>query len=511
MNLLKPFFVISSITMISRILGFIRDILLAAFIGAGPITDAFFVAFKLPNFLRRMFAEGAFNAAFIPFFANILEKNGLNKAKEFAQETLTLIIISLLLLVALMETIMPMVLYVLAPGFKSNSNFDLAVELTRITFPYIIFISLVSLMAGILNSIGKFIMVAFVPVILNIFFILAILYGIEYTKTPVHALAFAVTFAGMVQLIWLTIGLHRSNLSLRLKLTFKFSKKIFKLIKLMIPGFIGAGVVQINLLTDIVIASFLPGGSISFLYFAERVSQLPVGIFGVAIGTALLPLISRQIIQNKIKEAVYTQNRSVELSLILTIPATFALIILAFPLISTLFERGFFSSIETEATSLALIGYAFGIPAYVLIKVFTPSYFARQDTATPVKIAVAAVIINLLLNLTLVWWLQHVGLAIATSIASWFNIILLSLILYRRKWWNFDRKLIISFFKVCISSILMSFVIILADNLLYFDESIEIFKILKLCFLVLLGISIFLTVLYSIGGLNLKQLLNKNN
>jgi putative peptidoglycan lipid II flippase len=428
-------------TMASRVLGFARDILIASVLGAGFVSDAFFVAFKLPNFFRRLFAEGAFNAAFVPMFAGVLTAEGRDAARRFAGEALSVMVVTVFVFVSVLQMAMPLAMFGLAPGFAATpETFDLAVELTQITFPYLLFISLVSLMGGVLNSLGRFAAAAATPILLNVTLIAALLLLAPRMETAGHALAWGVAAAGLVQFLWLATALARAGMSLRLTWP-RLTPRVRELLWLMLPGVIGAGVVQINLLADLIIASFLPPGSISFLYFADRVNQLPLGVIGVAIGTALLPALARNVAAGETDAAHHSQNRALEVALLFTVPAALALIVIAMPVISVLFERGAFDTGDSRATALALMAYAAGLPAYVLIKVLTPGYFARKDTATPVRIAALSVAVNIVLNLVLMVPLQHVGLALATAIAAWLNAALLARGLIRRGHWRLDARL----------------------------------------------------------------------
>ena len=293
MTLIRSIATVGSFTLASRVVGFVRDILIASFLGAGLVSDAFFVAFKVPNFFRRLFAEGAFNAAFVPMFSGLMTTDGREAARAFAGEALAVMVVVLFVFVTALQIAMPWAMYGLAPGFAANpEKFDLAVEFTRLTFPYLLFISLVSLMGGILNSAGRFAAAAATPILLNLTLIGALLLAVPYLPTTGHALAWGVAAAGIIQFVWLLAAMARAGLSIRLPRP-RLTPRVKELLRLMLPGVIGAGVVQINLLVDVVIASLLPEGSISFLYFADRVNQLPVGVIGVAVGTALLPLLSR--------------------------------------------------------------------------------------------------------------------------------------------------------------------------------------------------------------------------
>jgi putative peptidoglycan lipid II flippase len=442
MALLKSIATVGGYTMISRVLGFLRDILIAAVLGAGPIADAFFVAFKLPNFFRRLFAEGAFNAAFVPLFSARLEGDGFEPARRFAAEVLAVMAAGLFVFVTALQIAMPWVMLAMAPGFIGEpAKFDLAVQLARITFPYLLFISLVSHLGGVLNSLGRFAAAAATPIILNLALIAALLLAAPFLPTPGHALAWGVAAGGIAQFLWLIEACRRAGMRFPLPPP-KLTADVKRLLRLMLPGAVGAGVVQINLMVGVVIASLLPTGAVSFLYYADRVNQLPLGVVGVAVGTALLPLLSRQLRAGEDAAASGSMNRALEFSLLLTVPGAAALVVIAGPVTATLFERGAFGAAETAATAAALAAYATGLPAYVLVKVLAPGFFARHDTATPVKIAVVAVIVNVVLNLILMWPLAHVGIALATSIAAWLNAALLAIVLRRRGQLAFDARLL---------------------------------------------------------------------
>ena len=440
MSLIRAAATVGSFTMISRVTGFVRDVLIAAILGAGPVADAFFVAFKLPNFFRRLTAEGSFTVAFVPLFAGTLEADGVAAAKRFASDVLAMMCAALLALTLAMELAMPWVMHVLAPGFVATPDrFALAVELTRITFPYLPLISLVALYGGILNSLDRFAAMAAAPILLNLILIGAMIGFADRLETPGHVLAWGVAAAGLAQLIWLIMAARRDGWTLTLRLP-KATPGVRKLFRLMLPAMLGAGVMQINLLIDMVLASTLPLGSISFLYYADRVNQLPLGVIGVAIGTALLPMLSRQWRAGDGAAALETQNRALEFGALLTVPAAVGIGVLATPIITVLFERGAFEATDTAATAAAMIAFAGGLPAFVLVKVLQPGFFAREDTRTPVKVAAAAVVLNLVLNLILMQYLAHVGLALATAISSWMNGLVLARLLGRSGAFHLDAR-----------------------------------------------------------------------
>ncbi len=440
MALIRSAATVGGYTMISRVLGFVRDILIAALLGAGPVADAFFVAFKLPNFFRRLFAEGAFNAVFVPLFAGILSRRGPLAATVFAGEVLALMAWALLVLVVLMQFGMPWLMLGLAPGFAADpEKFDLAVALSRITFPYLLFISLVSLMGGVLNALGRFAAAATTPILLNLCLIGALLGLARLTPTAGHALAWGVALAGALQFLWLVMACKRAGVLPRLPRP-RLTPGSRRLLALMLPAALGAGVVQLNLVVDTIIASLLPTGSVSFLYYADRVNQLPLGVVGVAVGTALLPLLSRQVAAGQTAAALESQVRAVEFCLLLTLPAAAALVITAGPVIAGLFGRGAFAAGDAAKTSWALAAYACGLPAYVLIKVLGPGFFARQDTRTPVRIALVSLLVNLVLNLALMKPLAHAGIALATAVAAWVNALAMAWILHRRGLFALDAR-----------------------------------------------------------------------
>ena len=462
--LLRAISTIGGFTMISRVLGFVRDILIASFLGASFVADVFFVAFKLPNFFRRLFAEGAFNAGFVPLFSRIHQTEGDQSAKAFAEQALSVLLLTLFVLVTLFQIFMPAVITVLAPGFSGIPlKFDLAVDLTRLTFPYLMFISLVSLMGGVLNSLGRFAAVAATPVLLNICLISSLLVVAPYLPTPGHALAWGVAAAGAVQFVWLLWALQCEGWMLRLRLP-RLSPRVIELLKLMAPAAVGAGIVQINLVIDIVLASLLPEGSISYLFYADRLNQLPIGVVGVAVGTALLPMLSRRISDGDERGAVIALNRATEFALLLSLPAAMALAVIAEPLISVLFERGAFDADASRATSYALMAYAVGLPAYVLVKVLTPGFFARLDTKTPVRIALIALAVNLVLNIALMIPLKHAGLALATAISAWVNVWLLYSTLRRRGHFPVEPRLARRLRKTVVSATIMGAGLFLAHQ-----------------------------------------------
>jgi putative peptidoglycan lipid II flippase len=435
MALLRSVATVGGYTMISRVLGFLREMLTATFLGAGPLADAFFVALRLPNMFRSLFAEGAFNAAFVPLFAGKLAEEGRPAARRFAEEALAVLLVALLLFLVAGEILTPWILDVLAPGFRNDpEKFANAVDLTRIMFPYLLFISLTALEGGVLNSLERFAATAATPVLLNIFLI-AVLLGVRpLTGT---ALAWAVTAAGFAQFVWLMFSCARAGLPLALPRP-RLTPEVRRLLRLMLPGAFGAGVVQINLLVSTAMASFLPTGTVAYLNYADRLNQLPLAVVGFAVGTAILPPLSRHVRSGDTARAIETQNRAIELALLLALPAAVGLAAAAQPILAVLFQHGKFTAADTAATAPALAAYALGLPAFVLVKVLVPGFLARQDTKTPVQIAAIAMIVNVTLTVALGVTLAQLGVALALTVAGWVNALLLLMLLHRRRLFAFD-------------------------------------------------------------------------
>jgi putative peptidoglycan lipid II flippase len=441
MSLARSIATVGGFTMLSRITGLMREMMIAHYMGAGAIADAFFVAFRFPNLFRSLFAEGAFNAAFVPLFAGRLTADGPEAARDFAERALSVLALALAVFVVVMELAMPWAMLGLAPGFEAvPGKMELAVDLSRICFPYLLFISLTSLQAGVLNSMGRFAAAAGTPILLNITAMAGLWALAPFTATAGHALAWGTFASGVVQFAWLAFAVRNAGVRLRLRRP-RLTPEVRLLVKRIIPGAVGAGVYQINLVINTMIASTVANGAVSYLNYADRINQLPLGVVGIAIGTALLPLLSRQLKAGEREAALDSQNRAMEFGLLLTLPAAAALMAIAAPVVRLLFERGSFGPAETAATAAALVAFAAGLPAYVLVKVLTPAFFAREDTATPVRVAAATMALNVVLNLALVHPLAHVGMALATALASWFNVAALAVILKRRGFFAMDARL----------------------------------------------------------------------
>jgi putative peptidoglycan lipid II flippase len=455
--------VVGLATMLSRIFGFIRDMVVAAFFGAGLATDAFFVAFRIPNLLRRLFAEGSLTVSFVPIFTEYLKKTSKKDAFELADIAFTALSIILVVVSLAGVLLSPLIVAVMAPGFiKNPAQFDLTVFLTRLMFPYIFFISLVALCMGILNSLRHFAAPALSPVVLNICMILAALMLRDFFQEPIVALAVGVMAGGILQLAMQWPFLIR--MGIRLKPNFNLKHTGLRRISvLMLPAAFGAAIYQINIFVSTILASLLPSGSVSYLYYADRIVELPLGVFAIAVGTASLPSFSEQATGGHFEDMKKTISFSLRLILFITIPATVALIALRVPIISVLFQRGAFDVQATFLTAQALLYYAMGLWAFSVIRVIVSVFYSLQDTKSPMKAAIVALIVNVIFSVALMFPLKHGGLALATSIASAVNVIMLSLVLRRRIGSFLDEAFYRSTFKICLSSLVMWGVILLVD------------------------------------------------
>ncbi len=466
MSLLRGIATIGVWTMTSRVLGFARDVMMAALLGAGAMADAFFVAFQFPNLFRRLFAEGAFNAAFVPLFAGALQAKGRDAARDFAGQALAVMIAVLLPMTVLIEIAMPYLMVAIAPGFTGEpEKFALAVQFTRICFPYLMFMALVSMLGAALNAIDRFAVAAAAPILLNIIMIAALLGPVHWATTPGHALSWAVAAAGAAQFLWLAQDAGRAGILPKLPRP-RLTPDIRRLFKLMLPGIFGASVIQLNQWIGTLLASLLPSGAISYLYYADRVNQLPLGVVGVAVGVALLPLLSRQLRAGNLDAARANQNRAIEFALLMTLPAAAALIAAPGAIISVLFERGAFGPSDAAATARTLAAYATGLPAFVLVKALSPGFFAREDTRTPVIVGAAAVTVNIVLAVLLMGPLEQVGIALAVAVASWVNAIGLGVILWQRGHLEPDRRLMRRTAMIVLATAIMAAGLLLGQYLL---------------------------------------------
>ncbi|HEU5284205.1 MAG TPA: murein biosynthesis integral membrane protein MurJ [Burkholderiales bacterium] len=421
MNLLRSLLTVSGMTMISRVLGFVRDAVIARSFGAGLYTDAFFVAFKLPNLLRRVFAEGAFSQAFVPILAEYKSRRGEQDTRVFVEHITALLALALFLVTAVGILAAPVIVYVSAPGFAAvPEKFDVTVQLLRVTFPYILFISLASLAGAILNTYSRFAIPAFTPTLLNLSFIVFALWLAPWFDPPVMALAWAVFLGGLLQLGFQLPYLLRIGLLPRPRLNLR-DPGVWRVLKLMGPAIFGVSIGQISLLINGIFASFLVTGSVSWLYYADRLMEFPTGVLGVALGTILLPSLSRSFADKSTEAYSRLLDWGLRLTLLLALPAAVALAILAVPLIATLFHHGAFDGDDVTMTSRALVAYSIGLVGLILVKVLAPGFYARQDIKTPVKIGVLTLIATQLMNAAFVYPLQHAGLALAIGLGACLN------------------------------------------------------------------------------------------
>jgi putative peptidoglycan lipid II flippase len=432
MNLLKALATLSSMTLLSRILGFVRDTVIARVFGAGLVTDAFFVAFKIPNFLRRLFAEGAFSQAFVPILAEYKSRRGEDQWRELIDYVSGVLALALFVVTLLGVLAAPYIIYVSAPGFaRDPAKFNLTVDLLRITFPYILFISLTALAGGILNTFSRFAVPAFTPVLLNVSFIVFALWLTPYFDPPAKTLAWAVFTGGVLQLAFQAPFLLRLRALPRFKLNFRHDG-MRRVLRQMMPALFGVSVGQISLLLNVIFASFLATGSVSWLYYADRLMEFPAGMLGVALGTILLPGLSKHYANQSSAEYSALLDWGLRLTFLLAAPAAVGLALLAMPLITTLFMYGAFSVADAVATRAALVAYSIGLLGLILVKVLAPAFYARQDIRTPVKIAVVTLVITQVMNFAFIVPLQHAGLALATGLGSCVNAGLLYYLLRKR-------------------------------------------------------------------------------
>ncbi|MBZ8133589.1 murein biosynthesis integral membrane protein MurJ [Afifella sp. IM 167] len=440
MSLVKKFLSVGGATLASRVLGFAREMMIAATLGAGPVADAFYAAFRFPNLFRRLFAEGAFNYAFVPLYSRRLEGDGEEAARRFAEDVLAVLLLTLLALTGLVMVATPFIVTVLAPGFREDPvKFALTIDLFRIMFPYLVLMSLTAMITGVLNAHRRFFIPALAPVLLNVTTIGALgatlWYGMEGEEVG-RVLSWSVLAAGILQLAMVVLAARAIGFSIRLRRP-RLTPGVKRLLWLAAPAAATGGITQINLFIGQIIAS-TKAGAISILQYADRLYQLPLGVVGIAIGVVLLPELSRTLKAEHFREATHVQNRALEFALFLTLPAAAALIAIPETLVSVLFERGAFAPETAEATARALRVFGFGLPAFVLVKVFNPGYFAREDTKTPMKFSAIAVAVNVTLALSLFPIFAEAGIAAAEAVAGWTNIVLLLTTLRRRGHWTVD-------------------------------------------------------------------------
>ena len=508
--MLRHFLTVGSWTMISRILGLVRDQILAAFMGAGGMQDAYQVAVRLPNMFRNLFGEGALNSAFVPLFTETLTKDGQEEARLFARQALTLLLLWLLLLCVLGEIFMPEILRVIAPGFVADGyRYDLGVTLSRITFPYLVLICAAAMVSGILNGLHRFGMASAAYVMFNVVGIFFVLCLTPFLPSVAHAAAWGVTASGIIQLALLVWSCKRAGFAL-LPVFPHLTPRIKLLVKRMGPGLLGSGATQINLTVNTIIGTLLPAGSVSLMYFADRLNQLPLGVLGAAAGTALLPMLTRLLAEGDIDALHKAQNQAIDYVLMLTLPATAGLMVLGTPMMLTLFAHGAFTSHDAVLSAQALRAYALGLPAFVLVKVLSPVFFARGDTVTPVRIGIGTLVLNLVLSFLLMGPLQYMGPPLAASLAACMNAVLLASFLGHRDALRVDRITKQRIGIMCLATMVMSLFLCAA---LYFQPDFSAMGMFSRLILlgvdVSLGGGVYLAFLHMTGIVDITTLVGK--
>jgi putative peptidoglycan lipid II flippase len=440
MNLHKATGTIGGLTLVSRVAGFGREMLMSRILGAGVYTDAFYVAFRLPNTFRRLFGEGAFSAGFVPLYSQRLQSGGEAEAKRFSEDVLAVFLPTLILFTVLF--MFGMKLFIFAITGWHGDQLAFGTFLTRITFPYLLLISLVSLFSGILNSIARFTAAAFAPALLNLAMLSALILFREGGPVTATAVATAVTVGGVLQLVLLIVACKRAGIVLKIRKP-KLTPGVRQFIRVVLPATLGAGVYQVSVFIDTFFLTRIGTGAVSWFNYADRLNQLPLGVIGAAIGTAILPQVSRHVDIGEADQAAHVQGQAAELAMLLCLPAALALAVSALPLVSAIFEAGRFDASDAQQTALTLSIIALGLPAYVLVKVLTPGFYARRDTATPVKIALVVLVVNVVLNFVLIWGLGWGigGLAAAVALSSWLNCAILYILLHRRGHFRVQRWL----------------------------------------------------------------------
>ena len=504
MNLLSSASVFSFFTLISRILGYLRDILIAMFLGTSIFADAFFVAFRLPNTFRRLFAEGTFNAAFIPSYTSA-KLEDKKKGKKFADDILSSLLLILTFIVTLVEIFTPYLIYIIAPGFlESQIKFNLAVELTRITFPFLLFVSISSFFSGILNSNNKFAAAAAAPIILNVILIISLILSFIFKLDYVKQLSYGVTIAGIIQLfflIYVTKKFYNPSINFNLRL----SSRVKFFFRKLLPSIMSSGVTQINILIGTIIASF-QAGAVSYLYYADRVYQINLAIAGIAVGTVSLPVLTKAFKTRNTKKISNIQNKSFELSLLFSIPASFGLILASNEIVNGLFGYGSFSAEDVEMTASALKFFGYGVPAFALIKILSNFFFARDNTKIPFYISTFIVLLNIFISVSFFNKIGFIIIPIATSISTWVGVLIYIYLLNDKKILLLKNQLIISFIKILFSTIVMSLILLFSLERFtnYLDYSYNYKAVYLVSIISFVGM-FYLLSCYLLGILKLKN------
>jgi putative peptidoglycan lipid II flippase len=505
MNLIKSTGTIGGLTLVSRVAGFAREMLMSRVMGASWQADAFFVAFRLPNTFRRLFGEGAFSAGFVPLYAQRLQGDaGDAEAKNFAEEVLAVFVPALVIFTLLFEIVMP--LFVAAISGFTGEELGFATFLTRITFPYLLLISLVSLFSGILNSIARFTAAAFAPALLNVAMLTALILVPQGGKISATALAIGVTVGGVLQLGLLLWSCKRAGIVLKLRKP-RMTPGVRQFVRVVIPATLGAGVYQISAFIDTFFLARIGTGALSYFNYADRLNQLPLGVIGAALGTAILPQVSRHVGANEPGKAARVQGQAAELAMLLCLPAALALAVSALPLVSALFQGGKFTAEDARLTALTLSIVVLGLPAYVLVKVLTPGFYARQDTATPVKIAVLVLIATVVLNFVLIPPFGIAGLASAIAVCSWLNCLMLYVVLHRRGHFRIEGWLASRIFRQLLAGALMVAALYAIRALVggWFSGSVG-HRLVGVAALVGGGMAVYFPAVWLLGGTDREEL-----
>ena len=505
MNLVKSTGTFGFYTIISRLLGYLRDVLIAIFLGTGFVADAFFVAFRIPNTFRRLFAEGTFNAAFVPSYTSELLKSK-SKSNKFANEIFNLLFCGLLFLVLVIELFMPAFVSLIAPGFVDDPDkIELAIDLTRITLPFLMLVCLSSFFGAILNSYNKFAAASAAPIILNLILIGILFFSKYLNDNLVYYLSYGVSLAGLLQLVFL-YNFVRKYYTFSFSFKFSFNKRVKTFFKKLLPSIFSSGVTQINILVGTIIASF-QASAVSYLYYADRIYQINLAIAGIAIGVVVLPQLSKHVYLKKKNKILQIQNKALEFSMFLSLPASVALFLGSEEIISSLFGYGSFDELSVSNSAKALYYFGLGLPAFALIKVFSTFFFANNDTKTPFYISLASVILNIFIS---VYYFKNVGfiiIPIATTISSWFNSVVLFIYLRNKDLFQFNKSFFMKFLKISLSSIIMgiffNYLISFFENQLIYDYH---FKSIYLIFSVLLALVLYLIVSFLIKTVNYRDL-----
>ena len=504
MNLLASTYVFSFYTLISRVLGYIRDILIAVFLGASVLADAFFVAFRIPNTFRRLFAEGTFNAAFIPSYTSEKLKSTSN-GKKFADDVISLLLIILLAIIFIVEIFTPYLVYLIAPGFYDNSEkFGLAVDLTRITFPFLLFVSLSSFFSGVLNSNNKFAAASAAPIILNIILILTLLIAYLLKLNFALSLSYGVTLSGIIQLIFLII-FSRKYYKPSIVFKSKINSKVKFFLKKLLPSIFSSGVTQVNILVGTIIASF-EAGAVSYLYYADRIYQINLAIAGIAVGTVSLPALAKSLKIGKVNQVNNIQNKSIELCFLFSIPASLGLIIASKEIIDALFGYGSFSEEDVIVTANALKYFGYGVPAFALVKILSNFFLARDNTKTPFYLSLFSVFVNITISIIFFRQVGFIIIPIATSISTWLTVILYSILLIRSKFIEIRIFPLFNLLKIIFSTLIMSFVLYYGIN--FFEDKLiytNNYKSIYLLIMISLVTTIYLISCHLFGLLKIKN------